>query len=289
MSAYQETKIHGTHAFPYVVYMGLLPEYISGFPFHWHEEMEIIAVREGTVDVTVRNTEYVVHSGDLVLIQPQMIHAIKQHGEEKALYFNILFRFSMLESGADDVCREKYLEPLSSHKLLMPELIDVEHPLNQVIMPLVQSLLQEPRQQRHQEELLIKARLFEIMHHIMPYCSRSDKSREYEDIIYDKLKRSLEYMEENFVDNISVEEVAAISNYSESHFSKLFKQLTGISFAQYLKNYRLEMAADQLLNSTGKVSEIAMSCGFSNLSYFSRAFCHKYGVTPSEFRQQHRQ
>ena len=102
MSAYQETKIHGTHAFPYVVYMGLLPEYISGFPFHWHEEMEIIAVREGTVDVTVRNTEYVVHSGDLVLIQPQMIHAIKQHGEEKALYFNVLFRFSMLESGAEE-------------------------------------------------------------------------------------------------------------------------------------------------------------------------------------------
>ena len=288
MSAYQETKIHGTHAFPYVVYMGLLPEYISGFPFHWHEEMEIIVVHEGVVDVTVRNTEYVAHSGDLVLIQPQVIHAIKQHGDEKALYFNILFRVSMLESGSDDICREKYLEPLVSHKLLMPELIDKHHPLNREMMPLLQSLLLDPRHQRAQEELLIKARLFEILHRIMPYCSRSDKSREYEDIIYDKLKRSLAYLEENYADNISVEVVAAISNYSESHFSKLFKRLTGMSFAQYLKNYRLEMAADQLMNSAEKVSEIALSCGFSNLSYFSRAFCHKYGVTPSEFRQQRR-
>ena len=42
MSAYQETKIHGTPGFPYIVYPGILPEHISGIPHHWHEEMEII-------------------------------------------------------------------------------------------------------------------------------------------------------------------------------------------------------------------------------------------------------
>ena len=40
MSAYHETKVHGTHGFPYIVYLGILPEYISGIPHHWHEEME---------------------------------------------------------------------------------------------------------------------------------------------------------------------------------------------------------------------------------------------------------
>ena len=39
MSAYHETKVHGTHGFPYIVYLGILPEYISGIPHHWHEEM----------------------------------------------------------------------------------------------------------------------------------------------------------------------------------------------------------------------------------------------------------
>ena len=43
MSAYQETQVHGTHGFPYIVYPGILPEYISGIPHHWHEEMEIIS------------------------------------------------------------------------------------------------------------------------------------------------------------------------------------------------------------------------------------------------------
>lgn len=79
--------------------------------------------------------------------------------------------------------------------------------------------------------------------------------------------------------------MASICNYSKSYFSKMFKQLTGDSFAQYLKNYRLEVAADRIRSEKKKISEIAMGCGFTNLSYFSRAFYEKYRSTPSDFRK----
>ena len=105
------------------------------------------------------------------------------------------------------------------------------------------------------------------------------------DIIFEKLKHSLRYIEEHYADSIDVDAMAAVSNYSVSHFSKLFKQLTGVSFTQYLKNYRLEAAANRLIHENTKISEIALSCGFSNLSYFSRAFYQKYNMTPSEFRK----
>ena len=101
MSAYQETKVHGTHDFPFAVYRGLVPDWLSDFPLHWHEEMEIIYVEKGCVSISVRNTEYLVKSGELVLIHPQMIHSIRQHEEDRGFYHNILFRFSMLESGID--------------------------------------------------------------------------------------------------------------------------------------------------------------------------------------------
>jgi len=103
--------------------------------------------------------------------------------------------------------------------------------------------------------------------------------------VFDKLKLSLNYLEENYTENITAETVAAVSNYSVSHFSKLFRQMTGESLTQYLKNYRLETAACRLLNEPTKVSEITLSCGFSNLSYFSRAFYQKYNMTPSEFKK----
>ena len=285
MAAYQETKIHGTHGFPYVVYLGILPEHISGFPHHWHEEMEIIYVEEGTIHVFVRNTEYLLNKGELVLVNPQAIHAIRQYEDRSARYYNILFRFSMLESGADDTCREKYLEPIYSRRLLMPEYLSAAHPLHQEIEPLIRELLVDPHHQRFHDELLIKSRLFEIMYRILPYCDTADKATAYEDIIYEKLKLSLQYLEKNYAEQITVEKMATISNYSESHFSKLFKQLTGESFAQYLKNYRLEKAADRIVNEKKKISEIAVACGFSNLSYFSRSFYEKFRTTPKDFRK----
>ena len=285
MSAYLETKVHGTHGFPYIVYPGILPEHISGIPHHWHEEMEIIYVAEGAVDVSVRTTEYVLGEGDLVLIHPQTIHSIKQHDDCSALYYNILFRISMLESGEDDTCREKYLEPIYSRRLIMPEHLTAAHPLHSELEPLIQKLLIDPHHQRFHDELLIKSRVFEIMYRILPYCEKADKTTAYEDIIYEKLKRSLAYMEENYADNITVEKAASISNYSESYFSKLFKQLTGDSFVQYLKNYRLETAADRIRSEDTKISEIAMACGFANLSYFTRSFYEKFRVTPSDFRK----
>ena len=285
MAAYQETKVHGTHGFPYIVYPVRLPERMIDFPHHWHEEAEIIYVTDGKLLVSVLNSEYIIENGDIVLIHPQTIHAIRQYEDCSARYYNILFRFSMLESGAEDTCREKYFEPIYSRKLLMPEHITREHPLHAEIEPIIQSLLIRPHHQRFNDELMIKSRLFELMYRVFPYCEPADKESAYEDIVYNKLKLSLSYLEEHFADDITIGMMAAVSNYSESHFSKLFKQLTGDSFTQYLKNYRLETAAERIRNEKTKISEIAMSCGFSNLSYFSRSFLAKFKVSPSEYRR----
>ena len=265
MSAYQEIKVHGTHGFPYIVYPGILPERTSGVPHHWHEEMEIIYLEQGKLSVSVRNTEYVLDGSDILLIHPQTIHAIRQYEDHSARYFNILFRFSMLESGTDDTCREKYLEPIYSRRLLMPEYLTPDHPLHDELEPLIRKLLIDPHHQRFHDELLIKSRVFEMMYRIVLHCETADKASAYEDIIYEKLKRSLRYIEENYAENLTVAKMAEICNYSASHFSKLFRQLTGESFTQYLKNFRLEKAADRIRNEKTKISEIALSCGFSNL------------------------
>ena len=125
----------------------------------------------------------------------------------------------------------------------------------------------------------------EMLSVIIACCETSNNAQAYEDIIFEKLKHSLRYIEENYADNIGIETMVAVSNYSVSHFSKLFKQLTGVSLTQYLKNYRLATAASRLRNEKATISEIALSCGFSNLSYFSRAFYKKYHMTPSQYRR----
>lgn len=94
----------------------------------------------------------------------------------------------------------------------------------------------------------------------------------------------IENRRNSYTENITIKKAAALCGFSESHFMKLFKELTGTSFTAYLVNYRLELAAKQLIETNQKVIDIATNCGFNNHSYFTRSFIKKYGVTPVKYR-----
>lgn len=65
---------------------------------------------------------------------------------------------------------------------------------------------------------------------------------------------------------------------------KYFKQYAGMPFIQYLNDYRLTRAGGFLQNTEESVTQIALKCGFENLSYFNRLFRRKFGVTPGQYR-----
>ena len=102
---------------------------------------------------------------------------------------------------------------------------------------------------------------------------------------YAKLKTALYHVQNSYAQNITIKQAADLCGFSESHFMKLFKELTGMSFTAYLVNYRLELSAKQLLETNQKIIDIATNCGFNNHSYFTRAFQKKYGFTPAKYRQ----
>ena len=102
---------------------------------------------------------------------------------------------------------------------------------------------------------------------------------------YEKLKVALYHVQNSYAQNIPIKEVASLCGFSESHFMKLFRELTGMSFTAYLVNYRLELAAKQLLETDQKIIDIAANCGFNNHSYFTRSFTKKYGMTPGNYRR----
>jgi len=94
-----------------------------------------------------------------------------------------------------------------------------------------------------------------------------------------------QYMLQNFHQQITIKEVAAIANMSESAFSHFFKKSTNRSYIKFLTEIRLSHAC-QLLNSTQlSVKEIAHNCGYNNLSNFNRLFKKYRGTKPLEFRK----
>ena len=99
-----------------------------------------------------------------------------------------------------------------------------------------------------------------------------------------RISKACKYIEENISQKISLAEVAALVNMSESAFSHFFKKKTGISFITYVNNLRVAKACDLLASTSLSASEICYDCGFNNKSNFIRIFTKRKNMTPIEYR-----
>ena len=100
-----------------------------------------------------------------------------------------------------------------------------------------------------------------------------------------RISKACRYIEENICEKISLGDVAALVNMSESAFSHFFKKKTGISFITYINNLRVAKACDLLASTSLSASEICYACGFNNKSNFIRIFTKKKQMTPIEYRK----
>lgn len=95
----------------------------------------------------------------------------------------------------------------------------------------------------------------------------------------------LEYMVNNYKDNISIEEMSRTVNLSSSSLRRLFKQHTGKSPSEFLIELKMVIAAKRVLETDERISDIALQVGIEDPNYFSRVFKKHYGVNPFSYRQ----
>ena len=89
----------------------------------------------------------------------------------------------------------------------------------------------------------------------------------------------------NFHENISIEQLADLVHLSKSYFMSCFKKAVGIGAIEHLTHLRINAACDALADTGKMISDIAFSCGYSNLSNFNRQFKQIMGCSPKEYRK----
>lgn len=104
----------------------------------------------------------------------------------------------------------------------------------------------------------------------------------------DVICRILNYLNDNFTQRLTVEQVAAHFGYSRSRFSHLFKSTIGYSLPQYLNMLRCRSVSESLLSTDTPVVDLAVNAGFNNAHTFYSAFKSYYHMTPREYIRQHK-
>lgn len=126
-------------------------------------------------------------------------------------------------------------------------------------------------------ELIALSELYDIVARINGYGYHNER--------YSVIEKAEQYLKDNAYSDLSIADVASISNISEVYFRKLFKEKYGISPSEYVAELRITKAKDLLLNQDVNISEIADQCGFSSIYSFSRAFKDIVGMSPNKFRK----
>jgi two-component system response regulator YesN len=110
----------------------------------------------------------------------------------------------------------------------------------------------------------------------------------YEELTNDEhLQKCIEYISNNYNDDLSIKRVASQVHLSHTYFSRLFKKELGVSFVEYVTNVRVKRAKWLLSNTNDSIESIAEQVGFNTPNYFSSIFKKNVGVSPSEYREQH--
>ena len=125
------------------------------------------------------------------------------------------------------------------------------------------------------------------IHLLRQYCAFDIKLKQYHGGLSSrKLQTAIDYIETNLEEKIGLDALAKITQTSPYHFSRLFKQSTGITPYQYVIQQRIELGKQLLKKEELPIAEIAMMCGFANQSSFTTAFRKLVGVTPKAYQKE---
>lgn len=239
---------------------------------HYHEEMELIFIESGTITALKGADEILLNREDICFFMPGEIHGFKSAATNNIYVIKLNIT--------------SYTENIDFWRIrLKNNKISSDNPIYDRIKPLLDEMIKEYKDKKTGYEFAIRHCKNEIIKVLL-------RESDYSIIDNNKNLRLLNlinvYFEENFDQQIDLESTAKECHFSKYYFLHKLKELTGMTFTQFLNAFRLEKAENLLRNTNISITEIALKCGFSNLRGFNRTFKNNFGTTPSKYRNKYK-
>lgn len=248
------------------------------FSPHTHDEIEIMVIISGELNFsTTENGIQTGYPGDMCVFMPHQIHSFSSHTNNNHMYILKLHSRNSREKMNFNLLRFKN------------SLLRKDDPLNGLLRGYIDKLCIETQEKRpgfgFAANSLSNMMISEILR--SDHIIRLDTNSEKQILTSSKLLSDVnQYISEHYAEVIHLEELANYCHFSKYYFAHQFKEITNMTFYDYLISYRLDNAKNLLLNTSRSINEISTLCGFTNIRSFNRTFKDQTNFTPSQFRKQ---
>lgn len=247
------------------------------FP-HFHDEIEIMVIISGKLNFTTsENGVQTANAGDMCIFMPQQIHSFSSLSDSNHMYILKLHSRNSREKINFNLIRFE------------SSLLKKDDPFNAVLRGYIDKLCTETQEKKVGYGFLANSISNLIISEILRSEHITILDNNHEKKVYSSAKLLSdvdEYISEHYTETIHLEDLANYCHLSKYYFAHQFKEITNLSFYEYLIVYRLDIAKNLLTSTKQPISEIALQSGFANMRSFNRAFKDHFDCTPSQYRKE---
>lgn len=280
----EEKRQHSTSYIPYSYYECRIPESFMNVPMHWHNEFELNYISAGKGEFLCGGLKFEAVEGDLLLLPPNMLHSAYPCKDNELIYHALVFHPALLGVTNNDRSTLECIRPMVNGNAQFNVHIQPSAKGYASVKAVADQIFSCVHADSAQMDLLLKSellKLFWLLEQSGTITFQKDSGAGYHELI----RPVLEYMSQNFREDICIEQLACLAHLSKSYFMRCFKETVGVGAMEHLTQLRISAACEALSGTQDKISDISYRCGYSNLSNFNRQFLKKVGCSPMEYRK----
>ena len=280
----KELKQHGNEQFPFLVSYQKLSEYESGsFMWHWHPEIEITYVQKGTMCYKVNHMVYHLKEGDIVFNNSGALHSGTMENQKDCAYIPVTFDSRLIYGFFQSTVNSKYVDPVIQDSMLPAICIDQSESWHKPFREYLLRIIDLDEKKPDFYELDITICLQSMWRLLLEHITYEPQASRENSLEYDRIKKILSYIEENYQNKITLNDIAGHIHLCESECTRLFKRHMNTTLFAFLQEYRIERSLE-FLQADLPVSAVADKAGFSDPNYYSKVFAKIKGCSPREYR-----
>lgn len=242
---------------------------------HFHSAVEIILTLRGEVTIEMPTQTIRVGENQILVIPSDSPHSLAMGEDSKRLLF--LFEPVMVMNMRDI----SYMTSVWSQPIYLNEDSELRSRITALLLKVNEIYeAHEPMWNTMCYSYLLQ--VYAILGQY--YLKRVTKPANGSRIDPEIMNSAMAYIRQNYMDVLTLDDVANFVGFSRHYFSRTFKQFTGIAFSSFLTATRLDAAEDKLVFSDLPIQDIAFQCGFSSIATFNRVFKEYRKCTPSQYR-----